>query len=187
MGFSEVKSVFLDVYKNKVYFFISLFIAFLFYAINIFFISWNFLPLSDPSFFSSFFYFLFSVPLSMKIYSFLGLILISILIGILSSLIFYKVNFLKSTEEKKASFFGVIGSGGVGAFLGIFATGCAACGVGFVSLLGLGAGFISFFPWGGFEFSLASIFILIFAIFKISKNMYVCSFKRKDKIHNIYK
>ena len=123
---------------------------------------------------------LFSKPIILKLYSFIGVIVISLLFGFLFSLVFYKVNFFKDSSEKKSGLFGIMGSGVFGAFAGIFATGCAACGVGLVSILGISAGFLSIFPYHGFEFTLISIFILVFAIIKISKNMYFCNLKKKN-------
>ena len=65
----------------------------------------------------------------------------------------------------------------IGTFLAIFVPGCAACGIGLVSLLGLGGGLINFLPWNGIEISIISIIILLIAIYQITKNMYVCKIK----------
>ena len=64
--------------------------------------------------------------------------------------------------------------GGIGAFLAALVPGCAACGIGFASILGLSAGALSFLPYDGIELSLLAIGILGITIFKTTKNMYVC-------------
>ena len=62
-------------------------------------------------------------------------------------------------------------------FLAVFAPGCAACGVGLASVLGIGAGALSFLPYDGFELSVASIGILGLTILNVTKNMFVCKLK----------
>ncbi|MEK6926237.1 MAG: hypothetical protein AABW50_03080 [Nanoarchaeota archaeon] len=64
--------------------------------------------------------------------------------------------------------------GGIGVFLGALIPGCAACGIGLVSFLGLGAGFLTFLPYDGLELSILAILILGFSITKITREMYFC-------------
>jgi len=45
------------------------------------------------------------------------------------------------------------------------------------SIFGIGAGVLSFLPYGGFELSIVSIVILFFTIINVTKNMYVCKVK----------
>ncbi len=96
-------------------------------------------------------------------FSFYTLAIISLLFGIFLSLLVFKIN----SKIKNNS--GTVGI--VGAFLGIFAPGCAACGIGLVSTLGLSASFLAIFPYKGLELSIISIMILSFTIFKISKDL----------------
>ena len=70
---------------------------------------------------------------------------------------------------------------GIGLFLGAFAPGCAACGVGLAAALGLGAGFLSFLPYKGLELSIIAIIILGYAIIKTTNSMYTCKIKKPLK------
>ena len=127
-----------------------------------------------PSFgFFGFFKFFFMLAVGFKetiqFHSFVSIIIVSLLLGVLFSLIAYKVNLGKGSGEKTVGLFG-----GTGLFLAAFAPGCVACGVGLASALGIGAGFLSFFPYDGLELSIASITILVFAVVRVTKNMYIC-------------
>lgn len=90
----------------------------------------------------------------------------------LFSLLFYKARSLKG--EKKG--FGIISS--IGFFLGAFAPGCAACGIGLASLLGVSAATLSFLPFGGLELSIIAILIIGFAIYKVSDNSCKINYKK---------
>ncbi|NCN51381.1 hypothetical protein GW931_00005 [archaeon] len=162
-----------EVFSKRKYLFITFLISIFFYSLNVIISSWRVFGefSSDKSFFGAIKVFLFlflNMGQIMKMSSWISLILISVLLGILFSLIFYKVKMNFSSDNK----IGLLGIFGV--FLAAFVPGCAACGVGLISVLGLSAGILSIFPFGGFELSLLSILILIFAIFKITKNMYIC-------------
>ena len=105
-------------------------------------------------------------------HSFISLIIISLLLGMLFSLLLFKTNYLKDSSSKK---FGVFGS--VGIFLGVLAPGCAACGIGLLSVLGIGAATIAFLPFDGLEFSILAIGIMSFSIYKVSKKLTTCEIK----------
>ena len=49
--------------------------------------------------------------------------------------------------------------------------GCAACGIGLLSLFGISAASLTFLPFKGLEFSILSIIILSVLIFEITKNI----------------
>src|SRR3989344_6638243 len=121
---------------------------------------------------SAYLRFLFSLILDFRkvisLSSFIFILILSLLFGIFLSLLIFKTS-TKIRIDKKTGFVG-----GLAVFLGIFAPGCAACGVGLVSLFGLGAGFLSFLPYDGIEISVLSIIVLIFTIFKISKDLTIC-------------
>ncbi len=177
MRLNEIFEIWTHIYKSWRYPLVAVLVSFTFYLLNILILNWNFVFGSWQNI-GNFLPMIFSMPMTFKVYSFIGLIVVSLLFGFLFSLIFYKVNFFKDPSERKSGFFGIIGSGVFGAFTGIFATGCAACGVGLVSILGISAGFLSVFPYHGFEFTILSILMLVFAIVKISKNMYFCNLKK---------
>lgn len=158
------------VFSNWKYAILALVISFLFYSLNVFIANYRALIDFSPSF--SFFgslKFFFSLMMgfkeAIKFSSFISLIIISLMLGILFSLVFYKLAVLKGKEDKKTGFISSIG-----VLLGAFAPGCAACGIGLASVLGFGGAFLAAFPLGGLEFSLIAIIMLSIAIFKTSNS-----------------
>lgn len=109
--------------------------------------------------------------------------IITLLIGLLFSLITYRTMMIRSTIGKNGA--GFIGITGI--FLGIIAPGCAACGIGLLSLLGISAAAISFLPYDGLEISWLAIGILGFSVFKISKEIRKGIACEVPKKHNFYK
>ena len=108
---------------------------------------------------------------AIKFSSYISLVAISLLIGILVSLTIYKVNLVSTTKikNKKAGFFAT-----TGAFLGAFAPGCPACGLGIASLLGISTAFLTFLPFQGLELSVLAIGLLSFSIVKITNDFSEC-------------
>lgn len=166
-----------NVFTNWKYLSTTLILALAFYSANVILSSWK----SIIGFYSTlgflqtikfFFILFFGFKETIQFHSFVSIIIISILFGMLFSLVGHKVNIGRGSEGKKI---GVLG--GLGLFLAAFAPGCAACGVGLVSIFGLGAGALSFLPYDGLELSIGSIGILGFTIINITKNMYVCKIK----------
>ena len=64
---------------------------------------------------------------------------------------------------------GILGVTGMS--LGIFAQGCAACGIGLTAFFGLAASFATL-PLKGLEISILAIIILILSIFRFSYNLF---------------
>jgi len=176
----EWKNIFVTwkkVFTNWRYLIITLIIALAFYSVNVLISSWSSLTgfYSTLGFFQTikfFFILFFGFKETIMFHSFVNLIVISILFGLLFSLVGYKVSIGLGNDRKKIGLFG-----GIGLFLAAFAPGCAACGVGLASVLGISSGALSFLPYGGFELSIASIGILGFTIVIVTKNMYVCKLK----------
>ena len=107
-------------------------------------------------------------------YIYVNIIVLSFLIGILFSLIAYKTKMIKSMSKET----GILTTAGI--FLGILAPGCAACGVGLLSLFGISAATLSFLPFAGAELGFLSTALLLFIIFKITKDInkgIVCKIK----------
>ncbi|MGK0208748.1 MAG: hypothetical protein ACI83O_000002 [Patescibacteria group bacterium] len=98
--------------------------------------------------------------------SLVTLIAISILFGIIVALISYKTRALKDAEPEKYSMIT-----GIGLFIGVLAPGCAACGLGLLSVLGLSSAFLRFLPYKGTELSLIAIGLLLFSIIQISQSI----------------
>ena len=106
---------------------------------------------------------------TISLFAFMSIIITSVLFGVLVSLLVYKTIALKSLEKKTSGF------ASLGLFLGILAPGCAACGVGFLSLIGLGGAII--LPFQGAELSFLAILILAVSIHNVGKNLYTCRIK----------
>ena len=158
-----------NVFSRGSYLLLAIVIAFLFYAFNVFLANWK--SLRDFYYLDGFSQafvlfgrFLATFRVTITWYSFTTLILISILVGMLASLIFYKARIIRGVSpDKKIGLFASLGI-----FLGALAPGCAVCGIGLISTLGLSATVISIFPFKGIELSFLSVVILLYATFKIS-------------------
>lgn len=98
--------------------------------------------------------------------SFISLMVITVFLGLLTSLIFYRTNMIKKASGKTMGFFGA-----TGIFLGILAPGCPACAMGILPVLGIGTAFLASLPLGGLELSILAILMLGFANFKITKSI----------------
>ena len=105
---------------------------------------------------------------TIKLHSFISLLIVGALIGILSSMMIYKVKNSQSTNAKT----GLLAS--TGAFLATFTPGCAACGIGLASLLGIGGAALSLLPYEGLELSILAILILGFAVKRTTKDLTEC-------------
>lgn len=166
------------VFSEKKYFLITVVIAFLFYSLNasVGNISLIFNSYSSLGFFrviAFYFTLVFGYVSTIKLTSFITLIVISILFGVLFSLVIYKAVILKSTQKSKLGFVTSIGI-----FLGVAAPGCAACGIGLLPLLGVSAAGLSFLPFQGIELSFAAIAILIFSIVQFSNKLITCEIRK---------
>lgn len=177
MEWKKIFSTWKKVFTNWKYLSVALIIALAFYSINILISNWNNLiafysTLGFIQTIKFFFILFFGFKETIMFHSFVSLIIISILFGMLFSLVGYKVSTGQGTDGKKVGLFG-----GIGLFLAALAPGCTACGIGLVSVLGISVGSLSFLQYGGIELSIASIGILSFTIVSITKNMYVCKLK----------
>jgi len=176
----EVLETWKSIFSNWKYVALALIFGFLFYEFNVFSANW----VTIPSFYqTSGFVKTAKLALTLttgfretiQLHSYISLILLSFLFGLLFSLITYKTAKIKTTLEG-----GALTS--IGIFLGVLAPGCAACGIGLLSLLGLSTAFLAFFPFDGFELSILSIGILSFSVLKISEKIHngnVCKINAK--------
>ena len=170
-----------EVFSHFKYITSTLIIALLFYSLNV--VILNFRTIlsfySYLGFLGSiklFLSFLIDLEETIKIGSFISLIIISMLLGLLFSLISYKTNTLKKANNKSLGFISSIG-----VILGVLAPGCAACGIGLASSLGISAVFLSLLPLKGLELSIFSIVLLMIAIFKISSDSCKVMFNKNVK------
>jgi len=97
-------------------------------------------------------------------YSSLSVLTTSFLSGLFLTLLFYKFEELRIGNDKKGFF------GSAGVFLGLTATGCASCGLGILSLFGIGSSLISL-PFKGLEISMLAIILLLASTFQITKRI----------------
>ncbi|MBT3642740.1 hypothetical protein HN604_02285 [archaeon] len=176
-----IPNVWKSVYKEKKYWTITIGTALIFFLINV--VIANFKSLIQ---FSENIGILRTIKLfvtisisfyeTIKLHSYISLIIVSILLGILLTLIIYKINLGKINPDKKTGFFATIGIA-----LAALAPGCAVCGVGLLSILGVSSGFLTILPYNGLELSIASILILTYAIRKVTIEMYMCKADLKIK------
>jgi len=168
MDINNMINVLRKIFGNFRYLGLAVLISVLFYGVNVLIPNWDNLT----SFFNSSglletskFFFILAGGFGNTILwsSYISLILISILFGVLFSLITYKTITIKKSTGKVGMF------ASIGIFLGALAPGCAACGVGLLSIFGISAAAITLLPFQGLELSVLSIGILSFSIFKISK------------------
>lgn len=176
-GLNQIFETWKKIFSSWKYLALTLIIAIFFYGLNVFIVNWKSLIEFYPNlgFFGElefFFTLAFGFWNLIKFHSFVSLVIVSILFGVLISLIVYKSRFGVKVGKKIGVF------GGLGIFLGALIPGCVACGVGLVSFLGLGAGFLTFLPYDGLEISILAILILGFSITKITKEMYICNISK---------
>lgn len=182
-------SVWANVFKQPKYIFITIAVAFLFYLLNVLISNirnlasyYKYYGLGMTMTF--FVKLLIGFKSTILAHSFAALIVISLLLGILASLIIYKASCFNFSDRSKNEG-GLIGVLGVS--LGILAPGCVACGIGIISLIGVSGGVLSLLPYEGFEFSILSILLLVAAILQFTKNIYVCNLKKKGEGIKIWK
>jgi hypothetical protein len=181
MEIRRVLSYWKRTFSDWRYVFLGVVVAILFYALNVLIAQWR--ALGD--FYSGFgfigtikFFLILTIGFgnTIYLYSYMSLIIISLLFGMLFSLIFYKVRNIKGVGNKKVGFFASFG-----VFMGALLPGCAACGIGLASTLGLSAAIITFFPFNGFELSVLAVGVLIIAIFKTSNDSCKVMFNKRMK------
>jgi hypothetical protein len=170
MDFKNIFKVWGKVFKNWRYIILTFFVAFSFYSLNAIIGNWKVLISTYPSLgflgvAKLFFIFLIGFGKTVKLHSYISLIIISVFFGLLFSLVTYKTVKIRTTTGKV----GLLTS--IGIFIGILAPGCAACGVGLLSVFGISAAFLTFLPYEGLELSILSIGILSFSVFKISESI----------------
>jgi len=100
----------------------------------------------------------------------LASVIISVLLGIYASLVFYRF----SVARKNGIKIGASGIAGVAA--GIVGTGCPMCGSFILGLFGAPLGLL-FFPFKGLELKFLSIIVLSASILLMSKNLASCKIK----------
>jgi hypothetical protein len=170
------------VFMDYRYVVLALVVAVLFYSLNVLISQWKSLITFYSGFgfigtFKFFFILIWGFGNSLLLHSYISLIVISILIGVLFSLILYKIIIMKDKKINKKG--GLFAS--VAIFLAALVPGCAACGIGLAAVLGISGALVTLLPFDGLELSFISVAILIIAIFKISKDSCKIMFNKKMK------
>jgi hypothetical protein len=164
----EMIKAFRIVFGSKKYIFLCLAIAIVFFGINIYIPNFSLVFDAFKNFRLGYtFPLLGSLFLggmgTMLLHTLLLLIAMSLLIGIVISMIVFRVKYVKTNNiGKKRTTLAII--------LGVAAPGCAACGIGLLPLIGLG-GALVYLPFQGLEIGLVSLLLLFFAINSISKSI----------------
>jgi len=179
-----IPDVWKNVYEEKKYVITTITIALAFFLLNVLIANFkSLLQFSKSIGILATTKLFFTVSLSfyetIKLSSYISLIIISIMLGMLFTLIIYKINLGKINPNKKTGFFATIGI-----TLAALAPGCAVCGVGILSVLGISSGFLTILPYNGLELSIISIAILAYAIKKVTSEMYLCKSNIKIKNRN---
>lgn len=170
MKINKIIKTWKEVFMNWKYQLLTITLAVFFYLVNVMISNWKTLLSFYPEFgflktINLFFNLTIGFGNTLKFSSYVSLLVTGALFGLLFSLITYKTLIIKTATGKTGTF--VVG----GIFLGMIAPGCAACGVGLLSLFGLSSAFLVFLPLEGLEISLLAIGILFFSIMKISEDM----------------
>jgi len=120
-----------------------------------------------------FFYFV-GFPTTITTVSSVSMFIITLLFGSYISLAVYRTKQVKLFQDKKS----ILGTAGI--FFGVFAPGCAACGIGLASLFGI-SGFIIALPFHGEEISFIAILLLGYANWSVAGKVNKSSCSINDK------
>jgi hypothetical protein len=172
----KVFDVWKIVFGKMKYLFLALLVAVLFYLLNVLIADYLIIfGLYDSLGFLGTLKLFFNLALGfgrvIATHSFISLVVVSVLLGMFVSIISYKVRIQAKKDASRKT--GVFGS--IGVFLAVLAPGCAACGVGLLALFGLGGILITFLPFDGLELSILAIIIMIFVLWKVSKDLLECN------------
>ena len=173
MGQNSLLFVWKKIFGNFNYFFLTIFIAFAFYFFSTvtnnisnmgtFFENYGFVGTVKILFLYSL-----EAPKILPVYSSSSLIVLSILSGILITLLIYRFRLSRFEDKKNLGIFASIG-----VFLGLFVPGCAACGIGLGAVFGLGAA-LTALPYQGAEIAIIAIVIVAISIIKVSNSFINC-------------
>ena len=157
---------FKEVFSKPFYVLVAFSGALLFYLLNVIISDFSGLRAiaGNYSFFISMklvFYYFVGFLSTLDLYSAFFIVLIALLFGSYISLFTFKVVQIRKSRDE-GSFVCTLG-----VLLGFIATGCAACGVGIASVLGLG-GFLIFLPFNGMEIYVIAVILLLYANISIS-------------------
>lgn len=163
--FTSRRAVLKQVFGKWNYVALALSIALLFYFANALILQWSNLRLLDST--EVFRALTLGAYYLIPRLSFSLLLIISVLTGMLVSLMVYKARLSLKASHASNVFTSL------GILAGAFVPGCAACGIGLAALLGLGTS-LATLPFKGAELSVLAIGLLVFALASVSKNLTNC-------------
>ena len=103
------------------------------------------------------------------------LIVTAVLTGMNLTLLVQRLSSLKNSGKLRL----MVGGSSV---IGIIGSGCAACGLSLLTIIGLG-GSLSYLPFRGTEISIITIIILIYSLYMLTKNQpEYCSVVKSDRL-----
>ena len=158
--------------SKKKYLLISIAIAFIFFSISILTKNYkliiNLITKLNPLEFLNLMFGLYYEGIARNAFhSSIILIIISLLLGITGALMIFKIHSkgkIKGNISKTGTF---------GAIMGIAVPVCVPCGIGILSILGLGS-VIAFLPFQGTELGILSIVLLAYAIISLGSSIEEC-------------
>ncbi len=168
---NQVLSVWQRVFKNWKYSLLALVVAFLFYMLNGFFLNIKnaFTTFSLLGFGGTLkLLFISSILFYQEVNTITALTVISLslIFGIFISLLSYRVNQVDKSDRQKIGFLGTLG-----VFLGLAAPGCAACGIGLISIVGFSS-ILALLPFKGQEVIFLALILLTISVINLSRKLY---------------
>lgn len=173
-SFASRRAVLRSIFARPAYSALAVGVALMFYLFNALILQWKNIHLVTTS--NVFSFFTVGVYYLTTRLGFYSLLLVSILTGVLVSLLIYRARAALTLQSGNAN---VVSSLGVAA--GVLLPGCASCGIGLAALLGLGSS-IALLPLQGLEISLVAIILLCIASSMVARSMTVhasCRIQRK--------
>jgi hypothetical protein len=180
--FASRSAVLRRIFSRPAYTALTLGVALVFYLLNAFILQWKNLHLVTAS--NAFSFFTAGVYYLTTRISFYTFLLVSILTGILVSLLVFRARaslLSQRLQNQQSHNTSVVSSLGVAA--GVLLPGCASCGIGLAAVLGLGSSFAAL-PLQGLEISLIAIVLLCISISMVAKSMTIhaaCALPRKRR------
>jgi|SRR3989344_1252000 len=157
------------IFSQKKYFFFLFSISLIFFVLNVTIKNFNTVKrifsvgiLEGIIFFSTL---IIGFKETVPVATFILVIIISLLTGLLFTVMIYKVASMRKISGQLGLF------GVMGVFLGVFIPGCVACSVGVLGVLGITGSTLALLPFKGLELQIISIVLLSFGILYSSCNI----------------
>ena len=169
-----------EVFTNGKYAILALGVAFTFYLLNALVLQWDNLDLVTSQ--NAFSLFTVGVYYLMTRMSFYSLLVVSLLTGVLLTLLVYRARTIVEAHVPRAGFVSSLGI-----LAGVLLPGCASCGIGLAAALGFSSS-LALLPFKGIEISLAAIVLLSIAISMVSQSMTIyatCKVLPKKRLHSL--